>query len=502
MKRLYFTLVFLIFTKSLLFSKDYNILTFGAIPDGKTLNTTVIQSAINQANKDGGGRVIIPTGNFLSGSIILKSGVELHLTKKATLLGSTKAEDYLKINRWKGLIMADNASDIAISGKGTINGQGAQLAMHIDSLFYIHKIDSIHYNFIEKRPKYYLRPQIIEIVNCENIKVTGVTIRNAACWVQTYDLCKNLLIDRIRVESDTYWNNDGIDIVDCKNVRITNSTINSADDGICLKSSIANNRTGTNYHGTNFCDSIYIENCTIRSSASAIKLGARSVGGFKNITIKNIKVFDTFRSAIALESVDGGILENILIDNIRAINTGNAIFIRLGHRIPSRDKGKLNNIVIKNVFAKIAFEKPDYAYTIRGPELPFFHNIFPSSITGVPGAPIENIQLDNIKIIYPGRGNSAFANMPLSRVKDVPEQEINYPEFSMFGELPAWGFYIRHVDGLKMNNIKIKIKKPDYRPAFVIDDVRNSNLQSIYIGGDKKPEPFFLHQVENVKIIE
>ena len=200
-------------------------------------------------------------------------------------------------------------------------------------------------------------------------------------------------IDRIRVESDTYWNNDGIDLIDCVNVRITNSFVNSSDDGICLKSS-------RHSDGLYICDSIYIANCTIRSSASAIKLGTHSYGGFKNIKIENIKVYDTFRSAIALEAYSNGVLENIEISNVKAKNTGNAIFIRLGDARANQPPGTLRNVTIKNVRAQIAFYPPDSKYEIRGPELPFFHNVFPSSITGIPDYLVQNVHLENIKIIY------------------------------------------------------------------------------------------------------
>lgn len=492
MRRFYITIL-LVFCQTISFSKDYDVLLFGAIGDGTTLNTCAIQSAIDKAYEDGGGRVIIPSGSFLSGSIILKSNVELHVSKKAILLGSTNPNNYEVINRWKALVMADSAINISISGKGVIDGQGYQLALNIDSLFYIGKIDSADYEFPEKRPKVTLRPQVIEFVNCNNINVSGITIRNSASWVQSYYMCTNLTIDGIRVESDTYWNNDGIDIIDCQKVRITNSYINASDDGICLKS------YGRVRHGRPFCDSIYIANCIVRSSASAIKFGTASFGGFKNVTIEKIKVFDTFRSAIALESYGNGVLEKILIKDIHAVNTGNAIFIRIGRRTKKMNPGILKDVTIKNVKVQVPFKRPDFAYKIRGPALPFFHNIFPSSITALPGSPIMNLTLENIEITYPGRGNRAYANMPLSRLNEVPENAELYPEFSMFGELPAWGFYVRHVDGLTMKDIRIKIKKPDYRPALVFDDVKNLDLQSVQIVGDKKGELIIYNDVKQIK---
>lgn len=484
-------ITFWIFSSTLvLVSQSYNILDFGAVADGKTLNTNFIQTAINSAHNRGGGQVVIPAGTFLSGSLILKSNVELHVSEGGRLLGSTDPEDYIVLNRWKALIMADHQNNIAITGPGEIDGQGRALALHIDSLFYTGEIDSAHYSFAEKRPKWYLRPQLIEFVDSKNIIVKDVTLKNAACWVQTHDRCENIVIDNVRTESDAYWNNDGIDIQDCRNVRITNCYVNAADDGICLKSQSADH----------YCDSIFISNCIVRSSASALKFGTVSHGGFKNVIIQNVRVFDTFRSAIAIECVDGGFLENVLVENIEATNTGNAIFIRLGSRTPKERVPVLKDITIRNLKAQIAFERPDYAYEIRGPALPFFHNTFPSSITGIPGHHVKNVTLENIVIQYPGRGNKGLANMPVSRLADVPENISDYPEYSMFGELPAWGFYVRHVDGLTMKNIQISIDDPDYRPAMVFDDVHNLLMNSVNILGDEKTKRVILHNTKHVEI--
>ena len=500
MRLVLLSIVLCFFTQYNVYSqKKYNVLNFGAVADGKTLNTQSIQSAIDKAGSDGGGQVIVPEGRFLTGALVLKSGVDLHLNAKAVLLGSTNPYDYpfikeilIKVKPGKesigGLIGARAANKIAITGEGTIDGQGRQLALQLDSLFYAGKLDSAYYNFRRKRPE--RRPGDIKFENCENITVSGVTIKNAAGWVQTYDLCKNLTIDHIRVESDAYWNNDGIDVVDCVNVRITHCFVNAADDGICLKSE----------HAGYFNDNIYIDNCTVRSSASAIKFGTASVGGVKNIVVKNIRVFDTFRSAIALESVDGGFLENVLIDSIFATNTGNPIFIRLGHRNVDGPVGSLKNIVIKNVKAEMPFGRPDANYALRGPDLDFFHNPFPSSIVGIPGHHVENVTLENIEISYPGNGNDGLAILPLFRLKDVLENEKGYPEFSMFGELPAWGFYVRHVSGLTMNNISVTARAKDYRPACVFDDVSELNLDQWNIQEDDAGKQYILRDVRNTNL--
>ena len=211
-------------------------------------------------------------------------------------------------------------------------------------------------------------------------------------------------------------------------------------------------------------------------------------------------MFDTFRSAVALECDGGGILENILIDGVKAKNTGNAIFIRLGKRLNDRPPGIIRNVTIKNMDVVVPFGRPDDDYKIRGPELPFFHNTFPSSITGIPGHMVNDITLEDIKISYPGRGNKGLAYAPISRLNEIPEQITAYPEFSMFGELPAWGFYVRHVNGLKMKGIKLKIRKSDYRKAFVFDDVENVYLETIKIGNQNRDNSILWNNERNVKI--
>ena len=479
--------------------KKYNIKDFGAVTDAKTLNTQSIQAAIDKASSDGGGQVIVPEGKFLTGAIVLKSGVDLHLNANAVLLGSTNPYDYPfikevldKNSSKKGivgaLVGARSVNNISITGEGTIDGQGRKLSLTLDSLFYAGKLDSIYYNLRRKRPE--RRPGDIKFESCENVKISGIIIKDAAGWVQTYDLCKNLAIDHIRVESDAYWNNDGIDIVDCSEVSITHCFVNSADDGICLKSE----------HAGHFNDNIYVDDCTVRSSASAVKFGTASVGGFKNIVIKNIRVFDTFRSAIALESVDGGILENVLVDSIFATNTGNPVFIRLGHRNVGGPVGTLKNVVIRNVKVEVPFGRPDSKYDLRGPDLDFFHNPFPSSIVGIPGHPVENVVLENIQISYPANGNDGLANLPLYRLKDVTENEKGYPEFSMFGELPAWAFYVRHVEGLVLKNVSVIAREKDYRPAYVFDDVKGLGIVNCDVKEDDNDKQFILNNVTGEKL--
>jgi len=292
------------------------------------------------------------------------------------------------------------------------------------------------------------------------------------------------------VDSDAYWNNDGMDISDCTNVRITGCYINSADDGICLKS-----------HSKGFLnENIHISDCTVRSSASAIKFGTASVGGFKNITIENITIFDTFRCALAFEAVDGGTIENVVVTNVSATNTGNALFIKLGHRNVDGKIGTIKNIKVKNLNVHVPFASPDLRYHIRGPEPAFFHNVFPASISGLPGHDVKSIVLEDISISYPGRADKGYAYIPLWRLNSVPEKESSYPEFSMFGELPSWGLYARHVTGLEMKNVRLSVRENDYRPAYVFDDVKELSMEGGSITSLSGNTQLVIKDTKNVRI--
>ncbi len=481
--------------------KEYLVTTYGAIGDGKTLNTASIQKAIDLATKNGGGKVIVSEGIFLTGTLELKSNIELHIDAKATLLGSTNPFDYRSLemkdrpespkkddNSQLALLVAYKANNISISGRGIIDGQGTALAINVDSLHHAGIVIDPDYSIASNRPNEKMRPKLIRLSICNNVSFTQTTFKNSACWGLSLELCSNVTIDSVAIFNRAYWNNDGMDITDSKNVRITNSTINSADDGICLKS----------YYPGYYNDSILIANCTIISGASALKLGTASIGGFKNITIKNIKVFDTYRSVIALESVDGGFIENIHVNNIVAENTGNAIFIRLGQRSGSKP-GSIKNVYIGDVTVQVPLGRPDLNYDIRVSEAGN-HNPLPSSITGIPGNYIENITMENIKITYPGRASKGQAYFPLSRLSQLPEKIKDYPEFSMFGELPAWAFYVRHAKGIHLKNVTLQLKDYEFRPALIFDDVKGINLEEVTFPNDLQSSQVILKNCNDFKM--
>lgn len=496
----FFILLFL--SMNLLWGQEYMITDFGAKPDGTTLNTKTIQSAIDKVSKKGGGKIIFPRGEFLSGSISLKSNIELHLQKGSVLLGSTDPDDYgqddpkgpdLDENKVTpsrmALIVANNVTNIALTGQGTIDGQGMALAVTIDSLHHLGVRRVHNYNYRRMRPNEGSRPMLFAFTESKEITVTGLHLKNSACWGLFFERCSDMVLDSLKVTNRAFWNNDGMDITDCKNVKVTNCDLDTADDGICLKS----------HTPGYFNDNIYVANCTIRSSASAVKFGTASHGGFKNITIANIKVFDTFRSAIAIESVDGGDIENIKVSNVIAENTGNAIFIRLGHRAGEKP-GTIKNVHIKDVKVQVPFGRPDIDYDLRGPEVDFFHNPFPSSIVGIPGHNVQNVILENIDISFPGRASKAMGYIPLNDLDRVPEKIDDYPEFSMFGELPAWGFYVRHAEGVTFKNVTINARNTDFRPAYVFDRVQNISITDSDVVPVSTADQLVLKDAKNISI--
>ncbi len=447
------------------------------VADGKTLNTVALQSAIDRLSKKGGGKLTIAPGRYLTGAIQLKSGVELHLERGAVLLGSTNPDDYYQLqvmgdgdvvrkdNSKYALVLAQGAHNIALTGQGVIDGQGQELALTIDSLVKCGAKADPNYSTRLRRPSEIMRPKLFFFSECDGVEISGLHLRNSACWGLSFDLCSNMNLHHLDVYNRAYWNNDGIDMTDCRDSRITNCRINAADDGICLKS----------YHKSGKSTNLVIDSCEIRSSASAIKFGTATWGDFSNITITNIRVIDTFRSAIAIESVDGAKIDNIVVDGVKATNTGNAIFVKLGNRA-NNPNGYIRNVSLRNMDVELAFGRPDTEYDIRGPEVSYFHNPFPSSITGWPGHSVENILLENINISAPGRADKGMAYV---KAAEVPENYDRYPEFTMFGELPAWGFFMRHVKDVTLRNVTLTLRDRDFRPAICKVDVEGYNEEGV-----------------------
>lgn len=448
MKKLNIALPFILLViPAYLFSKDIDITELGAVPDSITLNTNAIQTAINMVAESGGGTVIVPPGKFLTGSLVLKNGVTLYLRKGAYLLGSENLADYLSIkpsyvalrtgNSTKQLIFAENQLNIAIMGEGTILGRGGV------------------FKKAEKNDEPGItRPHLIQIINCKNIRIEGVSMKNSGGWMQHYLACENLVIKDINVFNHCNLNNDGIDIDGCQDVVVSGCIVDSDDDGICLKST-----------SPKPCKNVVVSNCVVKSHCNALKLGTESTGGFQNIVFNGCVVSPSAdpdpiygtpsgQSAISIEMVDGGVLENVSFSNITVNETDCPIFIRLGNRArkytpsaPEPGVGILRNVNISDVIAITS-------------------SATTSNITGFPGGYAENISINNVMII-----NKSEPKLNLEG-KSVVENDKAYPTAAMFGkELPASAFFVRHVKNISFNNVQVFIEGKNAYPFFVLHDV-------------------------------
>ena len=434
-------------------SQVFNILDYRAKGDGLTLNTKSIQSAIDACSKSGGGTVWFPAGTYVSGTIYLKSNVSLFLDAGAVLEGSKNLKDYpvtiSGVRSYtdnytdKSLIYAEGLENISITGHGLIDGNGATF-----------KVDAIE-NDEELRKKnefafYKNRPYLIRIINCRKILIRDITLLNSPMWVQHYLFCEDVNIDGISVNSRVNDNNDGIDIDGCNRVRVSNCDISSGDDAIVLKSTL-----------DKICKNVTVTNCTISSAQNGFKLGTESNGGFENIVFSNSVIYNTRGDGISLLLVDGGIQNNIAVSNITMDKVGVAVSVRLGDRgrpyikdMPKLNPGSLSNILISNIQAT--------GIGNTG-----------CSITGIPGHNVENVSLENIRILFKGGGTSDLI------LREIPEMIEGYPGGDMFGALPSYGFYCRHAGNIRFTNIEFDFKEAEARPAFLFDDVNKLELRSI-----------------------
>lgn len=441
-------LAILAFANLTLSARSFCITEFGAVADTTYLSTSSIQKAIDECSKSGGGRVVVPTGNFKTGSLQLKSNVHLYFEEGATLYGSTSIEDYTPyissyISLRTGiptiqLIYADSVENVSITGFGTIDGRGRafpKLSWNDEGI---------------------TRPHLLRIIRGKDIEVKGITLKNSGCWMQHYLACDRLRIDGITVVNRNNYNNDALDIDGCHDVTVMNMIADSDDDAITLKST-----------SPRLCEDVVISNCVVSSHCNAIKLGTETNGGFRNIIIRGIAVKPSAdqssqffgypggigHSAISLEIVDGGTMRNVDISDITIRGTESPIFIRLADRARPYSKdhtvegiGSISGVILHDILIDEA-----------GPT--------GSSITGLAGHPVTDIQLHDIRIRHAG-GQPITPAPADEKVKD-------YPESTMWGILPAQGFWLNHVKDVLFRNVTVESVSPDARPVFVTDDCEN-----------------------------
>lgn len=407
----------------------YNIRQFGAKGDGVAIDTKAIQAAIDECQRSGGGMVLVPAGKFMSGSLHLKTGVELHLDHGATLLGSPNKEDYdvYETLGFKNasdnetscfhhaLIWAENQERVAITGSGTINGNRKKRGGPKPVAFKRCKHVLIRDVTIVDAPNY-----AISLLGSDYVNIDGVTILNALA--------------------------DGIDPDACHHVRISNCHIESWDDAICPKASFTLGERRS-------VENLVVTNCVLATNCNGFKFGTESGGDFKNVTVTNVAMFTRpnmrpAHSGISLLSVDGSNIDGVTISNIVMDGPRCPIFVRLGNR--GRDMqtpipGSLKNVVISNIVARNAFEA--------------------CTIAGIPDHPVEGLTLDNIRVLFKGAGKIADASVA------VPEVEAKYPNSGMFGPLPAYGLFCRHAKGVELSRLSLSCAAADHRNGLYCEDV-------------------------------
>ena len=448
---------------------DYNVRSFGAVGDGKSLDSPAINTAIESAFANGGGKIIVPAGIYLCGSIHLKSNIELHLLPGAIIKAAPasmkvydESESFGGFPEYQdgghtyfhnSLIWAEGQDNISITGRGMIDGEG------------LTKKDTENAGNVQGG-SIGTGDKAIALKLCTNILIRDITIFRGGHFAIIITGCEKGTIDNVTIDT----NRDGIDIDCCKYLTITNTKVNTPnDDGIVLKSSYAlkkpvpceniliNNCIVTGYKLGTFLDGTYIPE-KVNWVCGRIKLGTESNGGYRNIAISNCTMM--YSSGLAFEEVDQGRMENIAVSNITMNHVHHyPIYITTGCRnrgpkeVTSPSYG--GDIMISNVIA-------DDADSLAG-----------IIVTGMKEEPLRNIRLHNIQIRYRGGGTSDLSK------KEYREQGTNYPEPRWAGPTPAYGLYARHVDGLTVRGLYLETIRPDYRHVVILDDVKNADIQDL-----------------------
>ncbi len=439
----------------------FDVREFGAAGDGAALDTSAIQRAIDVCAVAGGGTVLFSAGRFLTGTLFLRSNVTLHLENTAAILGSKDLKDYSTdvercgfINEThidKCLIYAGNVENVAIVGQGTIDGQGAAFKGGVEQVAGGE------------------RPMLTRCFGSRNILFDGVTLKNAGSWCSHFRECTDVRVTGVTIINKVCWNNDGIDLMSTSNVRISDCTIICLDDAICFQN-MSNDKP---------VEDVVITNCIMSTRWAAIRSGGAHRAGIRNVTVSNCVIRDTYGCGIKLQVSGNGSMENMTFSNIVMPNVSCPISLRFGNCHYNGEEldrshpwGTMRNMMFNNIWATVVSEQ-----TLR--EAVKFPALYPGeerqcmSICGIPDHPVEGITLSNLHFIYPGGGTADdAANL------NAPELEDQYPEYFMWGVLPAYGMYARHAKAISMNNVRFELRGDDARPAIVCDDVDDLDISN------------------------
>jgi len=439
---------------------EYNVRHHGARGDGRTLDTQAIQAAIDSAGRSGG-TVLFPPGEYLSGSLHLRSHIIVRLGAGSVLIASKDEADFDPVERLGhdphsdaetadfrfALLQGHDLAEVSIRGPGRIDGHRTQRGGPKPIALKRCRGVLIGDLTIENAPNYN-----ISLLGCDGVNIRGVTIRNGY--------------------------SDGIDPDCCRNVRISNCLVDSRDDAVVLKSSFALGSRATT-------ENVRVTDCHLTTLHNALKLGTESTGHFKNIEFSRCTIVGRshawkgdLSSGISLEMVDGGALERVVVSDIRMTGVRAPLFVRLGNRGRGSETpvaGTLKNVSISNVVAVGAMTA--------------------SSITGIPGHPVSDIRLSQIQVTARGGAGAEVAS------QRVPELAKRYPDAFMFHDLPAYGLYCRHVRGLTCDRVELDTDRPDARPAMVLDDVGCARVEGLRAMPPAEGQPLvWLRSVQDCQV--
>lgn len=469
--------------KRYLFSIEYN---------DEQVITHTLQQAIDELGENGGGEIEFARGKYVLSTVFLKSNIVFRINEGVELLGSLDFNEYEKDEQLPfklyqdashsyfhcSMFVAENLENISFVGKGCIDMRSV-------------------WDVENKRKMAHRGAKCIALKNCKNINIEGITIKNATDLAIYFAGCQNVNIDSVKMR--VYI--DGISPDNSTDVVIRNCEIESGDDAIVFKSSYNLNRLAE-------CRNILVENCSVKSRCNAIKFGTETNGGFKDIVIKNIDICETRIGGICIESADGAVIDNIFISDVTMRNVGTPIFIFLGDRLRGPEGtrvGSIENITIQNVKAEGPYLPYEIVagsylcYNVQDDEQYPWYYLPPegmsveerrqkpkgawqlaSNICGLRDKRIKNITLRNVDLYMDGGMEKPF-------LADVPECSKEYPEAFVYGQilsdnapyskiLPASGLYCRYVDGLSLENVRVRNYRTDCREKYIFDKVDNLSL--------------------------
>jgi hypothetical protein len=436
---------------------------YGARGDGVTMDTGAIQAAIETSAREHAGLVIFPAGRYLSGTLFLQTGVTLHLEANAVLLGATDTSLYhscsfaeYPVEFAGSLIYAEDARDTGVSGPGVIDGQGSAFPHGMENF------NAEETSKAEQKTSY-ARPVLLRFERCENVKLSGITLRSAASMAAHFETCRGVHVTGVTIDNRANQNTDGINFIACEDALVSDCRLSCGDDAIAIYKSARR---------------VAVTNCIISSRWAAFRIGPFSTGVFRDITVSNCLIHDTYGAAIKLQMVEGGVMENISFSNLVMENVTGPISLRLAgwlgwrrERAASLPLGEMRNIRFSNIRATVADDAHPLPH--EGPKNPGEARSC-ISITGQPGHPVTGISFTDMHVTFPGGGTREDAER-----SDIPELPDAYPEYHMFGVLPAYGIYARHVRDLVLRGVRLDLAAPDQRPALLCDDAEDLELDGV-----------------------